>query len=142
MSADNIQDVLARVQTFLENLAKQIDGSEEEKPFTERLCEVFGRDAIKEVIAEDLSTDWYNSDWVAVVTDPDRKEGKEGVRDRMAVVFLCSFKKALGRLGGSKTDVDAVYGMDFGALNSAYGSVAHTKIKIGSGKSGEKGSVA
>lgn len=136
MAGDIVGDTISKLGSFVEELAKQATGEKEQRSFVDTLCETFGRDTLDDLLEQDFDASWYNDEWAAVLADKDRKESTEGVRLRLAVVFLSEWKKALMRIGATATDVDALDSAGCAHLSSAYDSLTHTAAKLAKSQQG------
>lgn len=131
MKDDNIVDTIGFLKSTIRSLSEQMSGDKDRKSFFSTLFESFGVDKMSDLLSKYFNTENYNDEWLKIADDKDEDERYGGVRCRMAIVFLCMWKKALLRADESMTDVEKLWGEDFGYMNSAYDSLTHTKIKFG-----------
>jgi hypothetical protein len=128
-ASDNVSDTIGKLEEAIKVLAEQDKGEKEVVPFLKTLLDAFSVDDLGALL-EEFDTSWYNDEWVSILDDEEKSEEEDGVRLRVAVVFLARWKKALLRACSFSTDVDKLDRSTCGILERAYESMFHTDQKL------------
>ena len=128
-NTESSKGVDSTCEQLLEGMRKQADqylGNERFTPFADTI--LGDNEDASDVIGTLFNTDDYNTKWVEIYNNPNIPEEPEGVRARLSVAYLASWKRALLRHFHNESTVERVFNRGINFINTGAQSIEATRV--------------
>ena len=130
MADESSSGVDSTCETLAQGMKKQADQYLGEEPFTPFIDTIREDEdeKVSDLIKDLFDTDDYNEKWVEIYNDSTQPEYPEGVRARLSVAYLTSWKRALLRHFHNESTVERVFKRGISFINTGAQSIEATRV--------------